>query len=168
MIVDIKITKDFINQRDARAEKYNPRGRSFEQLKLDIECEVFEWHLIDRGTWKDHDAWQVDGVDQIWGNVDVKFIKTWYNIPCNKMLYLLQQREITNAFIFCEWHNRPQRLLVPGDTVQVNTLGILEYWELIDLIKPSKYNGFYADIRKHIKRMENTTAYKIVDERKNK
>ena len=168
MIVDIKITKDFINQRDARAEKYNPRGRSFEQLKLDIECEVFEWHLIDRGTWKDHNAWQVDGVDQIWGNVDVKFIKTWYNIPCNKMIYLLQQREITNAFIFCEWHDRPQRLLVPGDTVQVNTLGILEYWELIDLIRLSKYNGFYADIRKHIKQMENTTAYKIVDERKNK
>ena len=79
MIVDIKITKDFINQRDARAEKYNPRGRTFEQLKLDIECEVFEWHMISKGTWKDHDAWQVDGVDQVWGNVDVKFIKTWYN-----------------------------------------------------------------------------------------
>ena len=43
MIVDINVTKDFINQRDARAEIYNPRGRSFERLKLDIECEIFEW-----------------------------------------------------------------------------------------------------------------------------
>ena len=54
MIVDIKVTKDFINQRDARAEKYNPRGRTFEQLKLDIECEIFEWWMINKGTWKDH------------------------------------------------------------------------------------------------------------------
>ena len=27
--------------------------------------------------------------------------------------------------------------LKPGDKVKVNTLGILEYWELVDLIKPS-------------------------------
>ena len=47
MIVDINVTKDFVNQRDARAEKYNPRGRSLEQLKLDIECEIFEWWMID-------------------------------------------------------------------------------------------------------------------------
>ena len=154
MIVDIAITKDFINQRDARAEIYNPRNRSFEQLKLDIECEVFEWHMIDRGTWQDHIDWQVDGVDQLYGNVDVKFIKTWYNIPCNKMIYLLKQRDLTDNFYFCEWHERPQRLLVAGDTVKVNTLGILEYWELLDIIKPSKYNGFYADIRKHLERKD--------------
>jgi len=154
MIVDIAITKDFINQRDARAEIYNPRNRSFEQLKLDIECEVFEWHMIDKGTWQDHIDWQVDGVDQLYGNVDVKFIKTWYNIPCNKMIYLLKQRDLTDNFYFCEWHERPQRLLVAGDIVKVNTLGILEYWELVDIIKPSKYNGFYADIRKHLERKD--------------
>ena len=154
MIVDIAITKDFINQRDARAEIYNPRNRSFEQLKLDIECEVFEWHMIDKGTWQDHIDWQVDGVDQLYGNVDVKFIKTWYNIPCNKMIYLLKQRDLTDNFYFCEWHERPQRLLVAGDMVKVNTLGILEYWELVDIIKPSNYNGFYADIRKHLERKD--------------
>ena len=154
MIVDINVTKDFVNQRDARSEKYNPRGRSLEQLKLDIECEIFEWHMIDRGTWQDHDAWQVDGVDQLYGNVDVKFIKTWYNIPCNKMVYLLKQRDITDNFYFCEWKDRPQRLLEVMDTVKVNTLGILEYWELVDLIKPSKFNGFYADIRKHLERKD--------------
>ena len=154
MIVDINVTKDFINQRDARAEIYNPRGRSFERLKLDIECEIFEWWMIDKGTWQDHIDWQVDGVDQLNGNVDVKFIKTWYNIPCNKMVYLLKQRELTDNFFFCEWNDRPERLLVAGDMVKVNTLGILEYWELMDIIKPSKYNGFYADIRKHLKGKE--------------
>tara|TARA_R100000152_G_C6573729_1_gene40105 strand:- start:9 stop:512 length:504 start_codon:yes stop_codon:yes gene_type:complete len=159
MIVDIKVTKDFINQRDARAEKYNPRGRTFEQLKLDIECEIFEWWMINKGTWKDHDAWQVDGIDQIWGNIDVKFIKTWYNIPCQKMVYLLKQRELTDAFLFCEWNQRPQRLLVTDDVVKVNPLGILEYWELLDIIKPSKYNGFYADIRKYLNSTPNTSKF---------
>ena len=159
MIVDIKVTKDFINQRDARAEKYNPRGRTFEQLKLDIECEIFEWWMINKGTWKDHEAWQVDGIDQIWGNIDVKFIKTWYNIPCQKMVYLLKQRELTDAFLFCEWNQRPQRLLNANDVVKVNTLGILEYWELLDIIKPSKYNGFYADIRKYLNSTPNTSKF---------
>ena len=161
MIVDIRVTLDFIYQCDARATKYNPRGRTYEQLRLDIECEIFEWWMINKGTWKHHSSWEVDGIDQIWGNIDVKFIKSWYNIPCNKMIYLLKQREITNAFLFCEWHKRPQRVLKPGDKVQVNTLGILEYWELIDLIKPSKFNGFYADIRKHLNLTPNTSKFEV-------
>jgi len=161
MIVDIRVTQDFIYQCDARATKYNPRGRTYEQLRLDIECEIFEWWMINKGTWKHHSSWEVDGIDQIWGNIDVKFIKSWYNIPCNKMIYLLKQREITNAFLFCEWHKRPQRVLKPGDKEQVNTLGILEYWELIDLIKPSKFNGFYADIRKHLNLTPNTSKFEV-------
>ena len=161
MIVGIRVTQDFIYQCDARATKYNPRGRTYEQLRLDIECEIFEWWMINKGTWKHHSSWEVDGIDQIWGNIDVKFIKSWYNIPCNKMIYLLKQREITNAFLFCEWHKRPQRVLKPGDKVQVNTLGILEYWELIDLIKPSKFNGFYADIRKHLNLTPNTSKFEV-------
>ena len=161
MIVDIRVTQDFIYQCDARATKYNPRGRTYEQLRLDIECEIFEWWMINKGTWKHHSSWEVDGIDQIWGNIDVKFIKSWYNIPCNKMVYLLKQREITYAFLFCEWHKRPQRVLKPGDKVQVNTLGILEYWELIDLIKPSKFNGFYADIRKHLNLTPNTSKFEV-------
>ena len=161
MIVDIRVTQDFIYQCDARATKYNPRGRTYEQLRLDIECEIFEWWMINKGTWKHHSSCEVDGIDQIWGNIDVKFIKSWYNIPCNKMIYLLKQREITNAFLFCEWHKRPQRVLKPGDKVQVNTLGILEYWELIDLIKPSKFNGFYADIRKHLNLTPNTSKFEV-------
>ena len=161
MIVDIRVTQDFIYQCDARATKYNPRGRTYEQLRLDIECEIFEWWMINKGTWKHHSSWEVDGIDQIWGNIDVKFIKSWYNIPCNKMVYLLKQREITNAFLFCEWHKRPQRVLKPGDKVQVNTLGILEYWELVDLIKPSRFNGFYADIRKHLNLTPNTSKFEV-------
>ena len=117
--------------------------------------------MINKGTWKHHSSWEVDGIDQIWGNIDVKFIKSWYNIPCNKMVYLLKQREITNAFLFCEWHKRPQRVLKPGDKVQVNTLGILEYWELVDLIKPSRFNGFYADIRKHLNLTPNTSKFEV-------
>ena len=67
------------------------------------------------------------------------------------MLYLLKQRDLTDAFFFCEWSDRPSRLLKADDKVKVNTLGLVNYWDLIDLIKPSKFNGFYADIRKHLK-----------------
>ena len=150
MIKSIPITQDFIDQRDVRAEKYNPNGRSLERLKLDIECEVYEWHQIKTGHWEEHSSWKVDGTFK--GiNIDVKFIKTWYNIPVKKMVYLLQQRDITHEFFFCEWHSRPERLLEAGDEVKVNTLGILQYWDLIDLIKPSRFNGFYADVRKALK-----------------
>tara|TARA_A100001037_G_C15096843_1_gene611901 strand:- start:759 stop:1220 length:462 start_codon:yes stop_codon:yes gene_type:complete len=149
MIKNITITKDFIDQRDARAEKYNPNGRTLERLKLDIECEVYEWAMIKENHWKEHPSWKVDGVFK--GiNIDVKFIKTWYNISPKKMVYLLQQRDTTHEFFFCEWDSRPERLLKAGDKVKVNSLGILPYWNLIDIIKPSKFNGFYADVRKEL------------------
>ena len=31
--ITIPVTQDFIDQRDARAEKYNPRGRTLDKLK---------------------------------------------------------------------------------------------------------------------------------------
>ena len=37
--ITIPVTQDFIDQRDARAEKYNPRGRTLDKLKMDIEID---------------------------------------------------------------------------------------------------------------------------------
>ena len=146
----ITVTQDFIDQRDARAEKYNPNGRTLEKLKLDIECEIYEWAMIKEGHWADYDGWKVDGVFNNNVFIDVKFIKTWYNIAPKKMIYLLQQRDIVTDFIFCEWGSRPERLLEAGDEVVVNRLGKIEYWDLINMIKPSRFNGFYADVRKEL------------------
>ena len=149
MIKNITVTKDFIDQRDARAEKYNPNGRTLEKLKLDIECEIYEWSMIKENIWQDHRSWKVDGIFN--GEYyDVKFIKQWYNIACKKMIYLLQQRNVCTHFVFCEWASRPERLLEAGDEVVVNRLGKIEYWDLINMIKPSRFNGFYADVRKEL------------------
>tara|TARA_R110000824_G_C14887162_1_gene644033 strand:- start:350 stop:529 length:180 start_codon:yes stop_codon:yes gene_type:complete len=46
------------------------------------------------------------------------------------------------------------RLLVDGDTVQVNVLGGLGYWDLINSLKTSKYNGFYADVKSILHKMD--------------
>jgi hypothetical protein len=65
-LVEIKITQDFIDQRDERSKKYNARGRSEVQLRLDIECEVFEWYMISiknlEGRFKMGDRWQLSCV----------------------------------------------------------------------------------------------------------
>ena len=73
----IKVTQDFIDQRDERSKKYNPRGRDGIQLRMDIECEIFEWHMIKEHKWQDDTRWEIDGVCPVYGNVDVKFIKKW-------------------------------------------------------------------------------------------
>ena len=157
--ITIPVTQEFIDQRDARAEKYNPRGRTLEKLKMDIECEIFEWWMIHENKWDDSDRWEIDGICPVYGNVDVKFVKKWYNLSCQKLIYLLRQRDIVETFLFCEWKYRPMdgvadRLLVDGDTVQVNVLGGLGYWDLIDSLKTSKYNGFYADVKSILRKMD--------------
>lgn len=154
MVINIPVTQDFIDQRDERAGMYNPRGRSEFQLKKDIECEIYEYHMINIGEWDDDERWQVDGVCPDLGNVDVKFITKWYNISQYKMLYLLRQRDITEHFVFCEWTDRPKRLLQAGDVVGIRCLGHVPYWTLIDGIQPSGFagsdgrKGYYADARR--------------------
>jgi len=147
-LLEINVTQDFIDQREDRAKIYNPGKRSELQLRLDIECEIYEWYMISESKWDDDDRWQVDGVCPIYGNVDVKFVKKWYNITCQKLIYILRQRDITEHFFFCEWSKRPERLLEAGDKVTINLLGAVPYWDLLDNIKTSKYNGYYADVKK--------------------
>lgn len=150
--ITIHITPDFIKQRDERGEKYNPRGRSKEELLKDIECEAFEWHMIKTNKWADFPTWQVDGGCPIYGNVDVKCVSKWYNASCAKVRWLLQQRNYVDHFLFIEWIKRPSRLLKAGDNVTFNVIGAIEYWDLVDNLKPSRFNGFYADVRNLIKK----------------
>lgn len=148
--IEITITQDFVDQREERAKKYNARGRSEVQLRLDIECEVYEWFMISSGQWDDDDRWQIDGVCSTYGNVDVKFVKKWYNLTCQKLIYVLRQRDIVENFMFCEWHERPERLLIEGDVVKVNVLGTVDYWNLMDSLRTSQFNGYYVDVKKLI------------------
>lgn len=153
MTIEIEVTQDFINQRDERAEIYNPFGRTKERLTRDIECEIYEWYMINvTKEWTDDDRWQIDGVDARLVTYDVKFIGKYYNIGKHKIIYLLRQRDITDKFRFCEWHDRPDRLLVAGDRVSVGIIGDADYWKVIDAIQPSQFNaGYYVDAAKVVR-----------------
>ena len=149
--LDIKVTQDYIDDRDEKATIYNPGNRSEEVFLKDIECELLEYTLIKRDKWRScPDDWRIDAVDPILGAIDVKFIKKWYNISCKKYIYLNQQRGTTDAYVFAEWLNRPTGLLKAGDEVCVNILGWLPYETALSQVQVSGYNGFYLDARKAI------------------
>ena len=74
----IIVSQEFVDQCIARSNIYNAGERSEQQLIRDIECEIFEYHMISTDQWDDHDSWKVDGVSDVYGNVDVKFIDKFY------------------------------------------------------------------------------------------
>ena len=148
--LDIRVTDDYIKDRDYKATIYNPGNRSKEKFLKDIECEILEHYMINRDVWTGSDTWKIDAVDPILGAIDVKFITKWYNISCKKYIYLNQQRGTTDAYVYAEWLNRPERLLEAGDTVCVNVIGWLPYETALSQVQVSKFNGFYIDARKAI------------------
>ena len=46
-----------------------------DKLKLDIECEIYEWAMIKEGHWEDYPGWKADGVFSNKVFIDVKFIR---------------------------------------------------------------------------------------------
>ena len=151
----ITINQEFVDQCNARAQVYNPGTRSTEQLIRDIECEIFEYHMIKTKQWDDHESWKVDGVSDVYGAVDVKFVHKYYNIAHKKMAYLAWQATHLPTFIFMEWVSRPDRLLKAGDKVEVKPIGYLSYMDFLTHIQPSRFNkGYYVDVRKVAKTYE--------------
>ena len=116
---------------------------------MDLDAEIYEHHRITTGDWEDYDDWKVDAVVPGIGAVDVKFVSKWYNISNVKMLNILQQRFVLDAYVFMEWLGRPQRPLEAGDEVEIGYVKTLLYDDLCDRIKVSrgKWGGFYADVR---------------------
>lgn len=145
----LTVTEEFINLRTDKRNLYNRRGRTEEAFLMDLDAELYEHHMITTGQWEDYDDWKVDAVVPGVGNVDVKFISKWYNISNVKMLNILQQRFILDAYVFMEWVGRPQRPLEAGDEVDIRYVKTLLYDDLCDRIKVSrgKWGGFYADVR---------------------
>jgi hypothetical protein len=90
----------------------------------------------------------------VYGDVDVKFVKKWYNLTCQKLIYILKQRDLIEHFIFCEWAERPERLLEAGDIVKVNVLGAIKYWKVLDALRTSQFNGYYVDVKKLISKQD--------------
>ena len=142
----ITVKKSFVTQCDERAKIYNARGRKPEQLRMDIEAEIFEWYMIDKKLAKDHPSWKVDMVLPNWGKVDVKLIRKYYNISCTKLLNILDQEGEVDNYVFIEYVKRPDRKLKAGDKVTVRILGHMSWRTLKESLKVSRFNGYYVDV----------------------
>lgn len=150
MKIEIEVHMSFINQCLERAKKYKAGKRSPEQLYRDIECELYEWYMIDSSQALDYPTWEVDMTTEKHGNVDVKMIDKWYNITCTKLTHIMKQRRKVKHFVFVEWIDRLDRPMVPGDKVFVNVIGAVKYNDVLDNLRASQYNGFYFDARKFL------------------
>lgn len=148
MQITFEVTRKMIMTRNERAKKYNPNGRGHRQLLKDIECEFYEQFMISKNYWRNVAGWEVDAFHPDYGNIDVKCIDKWYNIPCKKMKYLIQQRDKVDYFYFIKWMNKGPAPLVTGEKVSFATIGVVPYWKLMDNVQVSNYNGFYADVRR--------------------
>ena len=145
------VPQQFIDQRNERAEIYNPRGRSKERHLMDIDAELYEYYLINEKKYEDDNRWEVDFKSGE-TTYDAKCITKWYNISQMKMCYLLRQHGVTDKFSFWEWQVRPDRPLETGDHVVMNHLLTKDYWDIMKHIQPSKFNGgYYVDVRKMLK-----------------
>ena len=152
MLLEITVDQGFVDQCVKHSKIYNAGQRSQERLIRDIECELYEYYMISNNLWDKHDSWKVDGVSEVYGNVDVKFIDKYYNIAHKKMAYLAWQSTDLNTFIFCEWVERPDRKLKAGDVVKINVVGYMSYMDFLKNLQPSYYNaGYYVNVRKFAK-----------------
>ena len=140
MTLSIEVTEEFLEHRAAKAALYNQRGRTDRQFLMDLDAEIYEWHMIRSGKWRDFDDWKVDALmprDDDWLAIDVKFISKYYNLTPTKVCNLLQQRGILDGYLFMEWVSKPRRPLKAGDTVTVRQLGFIHWDDLADAVKPS-------------------------------
>ena len=145
----INVTQKFIQYRAEKFEQYNQRGRTDKRFLMDIDCELYEWTLLDANAVQAHDSWMVDFTEN-GRNIDVKFIQKYWNVSGSKITNILQQRNILDGYKFMEWVFRPARPLEAEDQVEVRRLGFLSYDDVADNLRPSfKAQGqYYLDARK--------------------
>ena len=148
MEITIKVTQDFIDQRQANSELYNSTNRSPRKFLMDLDCELVEYDYIARGVWDSLGGWEVDAVIDN-KNVDLKFVQKYWNITPRRIVNIIRQRNILDEYHFWEWVSRPKRPLEVGDEVTVRFVGALTYDQVADNIKPSfkQAGGHYVDIR---------------------
>ena len=85
-------------------------------------------------------------------NIDVKFIRKYWNVSREKTLNLIKQRNDVDGYWFMEWVSKPSRPLVSGDEVEVRQVGFLYYGDVADNLRKSfkEPDGFYVDVHKII------------------
>ena len=146
------VKPEFIEHRAEKALQYNQRGRSDRKFLMDLDAELYEWDKLNYDEWQAHPSWMVDAIDE-WGrNIDVKFIRKYWNVSREKTLNLIKQRNDVDGYWFMEWVSKPSRPLVSGDEVEVRQVGFLYYGDVADNLRKSfkEPDGFYVDVHKII------------------
>ena len=145
----ILVTDEFLEHREEKRQIYNKRGRSDRKFLMDLDAELLEWFNIKKGIWKAHESWMVDGIDEDGYNLDVKFIRKYWNVSREKTLNLIKQRHILSHYLFYEWGKKPNRPLEKDDIVPMQEVGMLDYDVVADNLKKSfkEPDGFYVDVR---------------------
>lgn len=149
----LQVPSEFINYRTDKAKVYNQRGRSNRRFLMDLDAELFEYIQVWRlGAYDPHPSWMVDFSTKNGLNVDVKFIRKYWNVSREKTLNLIKQRKLLDEYWFYEWIDKPSRPLEEGDGVVVNRIGSLSYDVVADNLKKSykEPDGFYVDVRRLI------------------
>ena len=157
----LKVKPDFIEYRTEKSKQYNQRGRTNRKFLMDLDAELYEWDKLSYGEWQAHPSWMVDAIDE-WGrNVDVKFIRKYWNVSREKNLNLIKQRNDVDGYWFMEWISKPSRPLLPGDEVEVNWIGYLGYDVVADYLRKSfkEPDGFYVDVHKILRPIREATCY---------
>lgn len=152
----ITVNQNFLKHREEKFNQYNQRGRTDRKFLMDLDAELLEHTMIEKGKWFAHPSWMVDFMDVTGTTYDVKFIRKFWNVSREKTLNVIKQRNILNNFMFWEWVDRPNRPLENGDDVTVQLVGTLTYDEVADNLRKSykEPDGFYVDVRKLIKEYE--------------
>lgn len=151
MVVEVEITEDFIEHRNAMAKKYNRGKRSEQQHLIHLDCELVEYTNIKWGEWYEHPSWKVDAITPEAYNIDCKFVEKYWNISKQRLQNIMQQFGVVHYYYLYEWADKPQRRpLVVGDRVSYRFLGALSYETVMHHIAASKFDpvGFYVDARK--------------------
>ena len=61
---------------------------------MDLDAELYEWDKLNYDEWQAHPSWMVDAIDE-WGrNIDVKFIRKYWNVSRERLSTSLN-REMT-------------------------------------------------------------------------
>ena len=148
----IKVPTGWMDYRDKRVVQLNKGVQVVTNAMLArVDCEVYEYVMIQDNIWGDFPGWQIDGYSDKYGAVDVKVIEKYWNIAPLKVRHIFRQRNAIDHYYFIEKINWPEGLLVDGDEITIGFLGVMTWDEVADSIEPSRYNGMYVDVRKKAK-----------------
>jgi hypothetical protein len=159
---NVTIDKDFIDYRNNEVERNRKvdisRGyyRDDATLKMHADCTILEYLLINNQIVEPPShRWRHDF--KLFGlKLDAKRVYQWFSVPDYKLIQYLEsvkQNELTH-FMFWNYNFKPSSPFKEGDSIGFIFLGLKSVQEVMNELKPSKYNegkDYYYGVYKHEK-----------------